>query len=146
MQDASVHDDRLLRYCVMLTLFFLILTGVCAARPRKDVLQFANGDRIASEIIKLEKDHLYVKLEYAEGRVAMDWWKIARVDSPQSFVVADIAGKRYTGTLQSVAEAAEPARRNGRRPQLLQTAKPHAIQLSVERNLRADQMVGRRGL
>jgi hypothetical protein len=47
---------------------------------------------------------LYVKLDYADGTVAMDWSKIAHVESPQSFVVADKAGKRYTGTLQRIAE------------------------------------------
>ncbi len=108
MQDTSVPHYRLLGYCAMLTFLFLALHGVCSARPRTDVLQFANGDRITCEIIKLEKGYLYIKVEYAEGTIAMDWSKIARVESPQSFVVADIAGKRYTGTLQSVAEEKPP--------------------------------------
>ena len=108
MQDANLPDRRSLPCYALLVLLFLTVSGVCSARERKDVLQFANGDRITCEIIKLEKGYLYVKLEYAEGMVAMDWSKIARVDSPQSFVVADIAGKRYTGTLQSVAEGKPP--------------------------------------
>jgi hypothetical protein len=55
------------------------------------LLQFANGDRITCEIIKLEKGYLYVKLEYVDGTVAMDWSKIVHVESPQGFVVADKA-------------------------------------------------------
>ena len=82
----------------------LALTGVCSARAKKDVIQFRNGDRITCEIIKLEKGYLYVKLDYADGTVAMDWSKIARVESAQNFVVADKAGKRYTGSLQNPAE------------------------------------------
>ena len=85
------------------------LGGLCSARPKKDVLQFTNGDRITCEIIKLEKGYLYVKLEYAEGTVAMDWSKIVKVESPQGFVVADKDGKRYTGTLQGAAEGTTPA-------------------------------------
>src|SRR5271169_3850588 len=109
MQDTSVDHRRSLLHCsALLGLLFLTLSGVCSARERRDVIQFTNGDRITCEIIKLEKGYLYVKLEYADGTVAMDWSKIARVASPQSFVVADKAGKRYTGSLQSVVEGKAP--------------------------------------
>jgi hypothetical protein len=91
-----------------LVLLFLTLTGVCSARTKKDVIQFANGDRITCEIVKLEKGYLYVKLDYADGTVALDWSKIARVESPQSFVVADRAGERHTGRLQSVDAGTVP--------------------------------------
>ncbi len=84
-------------------LILLTLSSLCVARPKKDVLHFANGDRLTCEIIKLEKGYLYVKLEYADGTVAMDWSKIVSVESPQNFVVADKLGKRYTGSLQTVA-------------------------------------------
>lgn len=89
-------------------LLFLTLVGVCHARAKKDVIQFTNGDRITCEIIKLEKGYLYVKLEYADGTVAMDWSKIARVESPQNFVVADKDGKRLTGSLRSEAKEKAP--------------------------------------
>jgi hypothetical protein len=77
---------------------------VCSARERKDAIQFNNGDRITCEIIKLEKGYLYVKLEYADGTVAMDWSKITHIESPQNFVVADSEGHRYTGSLRSETE------------------------------------------
>ena len=44
-----------------------------------------------------------MKLDYADGTVAMDWSKITRVESPQNFVVANKAGTRLTGSLQQVA-------------------------------------------
>ena len=89
-------------------LLIIVLSTLCSARPKKDVLHFANGDRLTCEIIKLEKGYLYVKLEYADGTVAMDWSKIVSVESPQSFVVADQAGKRYTGTLQNASVEKTP--------------------------------------
>jgi len=105
MQDMRVHNHQRCSRCgVLLVLLFLALSTVCSARARKDVLQFANGDRITCEIIKLEKGYLYVKLEYADGTVQLDWSKIASVESAQNFVVADKTGNRYTGTLQSAVE------------------------------------------
>lgn len=89
-------------------LLIIVLSTLCSARPKKDVLHFANGDRLTCEIIKLEKGYLYVKLEYADGTVPMDWSKIVSVESPQSFVVADQAGKRYTGALQNASVEKTP--------------------------------------
>ena len=104
----DIHSSSPLRCLAAMVLFLLTVTAVSSARPRKDVIQFANGDRITCEIIKLEKGYLYVRLEYADGTVAMDWSKIVRVDSPQSFVVADKAGLRYTGSLQTAAAGNTP--------------------------------------
>jgi len=84
-------------------LFFLLLVtlpGVCSARERTDVIHFANGDRVTCEIMRLEKGYLYVRLPYAQGETGLDWSKVTRVESPQSFVVADKTGNRHTGTLQ----------------------------------------------
>src|SRR5208283_4358501 len=109
MQYTKVHRHHWLSRCSILqVLLFLTLAGVCSAREKKDVIQFTNGDRITCEIIKLEKGYLYVKLDYADGQVAMDWSKIAHIESAQTFVVADTAGKRYTGSVQSSAQGTAP--------------------------------------
>jgi hypothetical protein len=109
MQDMSIHHGSLLpRGPTWLALCLLLLTGVCSARPKKDVIQFANGDRITCEIIKLQKGYLYVKLDYADGTVSIDWTKVAHIESPQSFVVADKAGERHTGRMTSSAEGVAP--------------------------------------
>jgi len=109
MQYLRVHHDYWFSGCFgLVVLLFLTLCTVCAAREKKDVIQFANGDRITCEIVKLEKGYLYVKLEYADGTVAMDWSKITSVESSQKFVVADKAGERHTGSLQSAVEEKAP--------------------------------------
>lgn len=109
MQDMSVRHRRPFpRATAWLVLLLSALIGTCSAREKKDVIQFANGDRITCEIIKLEKGYLYIKLDYADGTLAIDWSKVARIESPQPFVVADKAAKRYTGRLQSVAEGKAP--------------------------------------
>ncbi len=109
MEDTRVHYGRCLsRYLALIVSFFLTLSAVCSAREKKDVIQFTNGDRITCEIVKLEKGYLYVKLDYADGTVAMDWSKIASVESQQKFVVADSVGERYTGSLQTAIARDSP--------------------------------------
>jgi len=134
MQTRSLcHRSALRRWFASLIFLFLMLGGLCFARPKKDVIQFTNGDRITCEIIKLEKGYLYVKLEYADGTVAMDWSKIARVESPQSFVVADKEGKRYTGSLRSEAE--------GKSPEELEELKVHVTGTSTSQVIPAKEVV-----
>jgi putative salt-induced outer membrane protein YdiY len=107
MKGMRVHHRHPLSSVSALPILLFILftlTGICSARPRTDVIWFKNGDRITCEIIKLEKGYLYVRIEYSEGQIPLDWSKIASVVSPQSFVVADKDGKRYTGALQNAEE------------------------------------------
>jgi Protein of unknown function, DUF481 len=85
-------------------LLILALATVCSAREKKDTIVFANGDHMTCEIIKLEKGYLYVKLDYADGTVALDWSKISHIESPQSFVIADKTGNRYSGGIQATRE------------------------------------------
>jgi len=104
----DIHRVSFPRCLASYVLILLTLTAVCWARPKKDVIQFANGDRITCEIIKLEKGYLYVKLDYVDGTVAMDWSKIVHVESEQDFVVAKKGGQRFTGTLQSATAENAP--------------------------------------
>ena len=97
----DIHRSSFTRRLASFVLLLLALTAVCSAREKKDVIQFANGDRLTCEIVKLEKGYLYVKLDYVDGTVAMDWSKIVRLESPQDFVVTNKIGQRYTGSLQS---------------------------------------------
>jgi len=110
MRDASVlyHGWPPYRTKLPLVLLFVTLSVVCSARERKDVLQFANGDRITCEIMRLDKGYLYVRLPYARGEVGFDWSQIAHIESAESFVVVDKTGKRYTGTLQKAPDGNAP--------------------------------------
>jgi hypothetical protein len=102
MQDTSVQCYRRFSHCyALLGLLLLVLSTMCSARERKEVIQFTNGDRITCEIIKLEKGYLYVRPLMARGTIEMDWSNVAYIESPQMFLVTDKAGKRYTGSLHS---------------------------------------------
>jgi len=105
MSVINVHrQGSIRRRSAGMLLLFLLLCNVCMAREKKDVIQLTNGDRLTCEIIELKKGYLYVKLDYVDGTVALDWSKIAKIESAQEFVVADKAGRRYTGSLENVAE------------------------------------------
>ena len=58
-----------------------------AARPKIDTIVMANGDRITGEIKGLDAGVLRVDLDYVDGTIALAWMKVARVESPQLFIV-----------------------------------------------------------
>jgi len=94
--------------------FRLDPVGVLLSTRPTDAIQFTNGDRITCEIIRLEKGYLYVRLLMRRARLDVDWSKVAHVESPQTFVVADKRGVRYTGTLHESGWR-KRTRRTGRR-------------------------------
>ncbi len=77
-----------------------LLTGwPLAARPKVDVITMTNGDRITGEIKGLNAGVLRVDLDYVDGTISLQWLKVARVESPQLFIVQTQDGSSYTGTL-----------------------------------------------
>ena len=71
------------------------------ARPKKDVIHFKNGDRWTCEIKKLDNGFLSVGLDYVDGTVQVDWREVARIESPQQFVVIDVTGAILVGQLSA---------------------------------------------
>jgi len=85
---------RTLLFCA-----FLLLCRPVVAREKSDVLVMRNGDRLTCEIKGLSADSLYVKLDYALGTIAIDWFKVDHLESRQLFVVKTADGYVYSGTL-----------------------------------------------
>ena len=102
----NIHD-RLAHFSFFFwAAFFLVfLSTTCWARDKKDVVVFANGDRMTCEIMQLQKGYLYVRLANGEGTIAVDWTKVVRIESTYNFVVSDEKGERFISGLKS----AEPA-------------------------------------
>lgn len=65
---------------VVLTSFLLIAGPICA-REKTDVLVMKNGDRLTCEVIGLEAGVLYVKLDYVDGTISVQWSKVARLET-----------------------------------------------------------------
>lgn len=84
----------------------LFLAVPLFARPALDVIVMDNGDRITGEIKGLEGDVLTVSLPYVDGNLSMNWRRVARIDSPQLFLVQTQDGLTHTGTLNTMLSSA----------------------------------------
>ena len=75
---------------------------VCWAPPvfgaKTDVLVLRNGDRITGEVKGLARGKLDYSTDDA-GRLSVEWDKVARLTSVNSFDIEDSWGKRYFGRL-----------------------------------------------
>jgi putative salt-induced outer membrane protein YdiY len=68
------------------------------ARDKADVLIMRNGDRLTGQILVMQYGKLSLKTDYL-GTAMIEWLDIARAESPQQFVVEDIRGRYFAGTL-----------------------------------------------
>ena len=108
-KGMNFHDRPLFfSFSVWVALLFTAQSGMCLARSKKDVVIFANGDRMTCEILNLQKGYLYVRLVNGEGTISVDWTKIVRIESEYNFVVSNESGERFTTGLKSVAAADSP--------------------------------------
>ncbi|HKE95885.1 MAG TPA: hypothetical protein VKB34_16375, partial [Povalibacter sp.] len=82
----------------------LLLPAAAFAREKIDVVYVKNGDRITGEIISLQYGMLSVKTD-SMSTVSIEWPDVVSVDSKQSFILEDLAGGRYYGTLSTTPES-----------------------------------------
>ena len=86
----------------ILGFILVLLTLPLFARGKTDLLVMKNGDRMTCEVKGLETGVLYVSFDYIDGTTSLDWSKVARVESAQSFLVKTEDGSVYTGTLRTM--------------------------------------------
>ncbi|WP_158788143.1 DUF481 domain-containing protein [Granulicella sp. L46] len=105
----NIHDRLpFLSSSVWTIVFLFVLSATCWARDKKDVIVFANGDRMTCEIMQLQKGYLYVRLANGEGTIAVDWTKVVRIESQYNFIVTNEKGERFISSLKKVADEASP--------------------------------------
>lgn len=96
---------------VIVVLLLLTFAPSGFAQGKTDVVVMKNGDRLTCEIKSLDSGVLYVKLDYVDGTVSVDWSKVARIESNQLYVIRTEKGSIYTGKLDTVdAVGAEPVK------------------------------------
>ncbi len=86
----------------------LLLTAPVVARDKVDVIVMENGDRITGEIKGLDSGVLTVSVDYVDGNLSIQWSKVARIESPQLFLVRTEDGSVYTGALTSPKSSGRP--------------------------------------
>ena len=79
----------------------LLLTPPLVAGENTDTIVMKNGDRITCEIKGLKAGVLYVSIDYMLGTSSVEWSKVARLQSPQLFIVKTESGFAYTGVLST---------------------------------------------
>lgn len=75
----------------------ICLTSTMFARDKTDVLVMKNGDRITCEVKRLEGGILEAGLDYVDGTIAIDWQKVARIESSHLFLVQLEDGSIFAG-------------------------------------------------
>jgi hypothetical protein len=86
----------------ILGFILVVATLPLFARAKTDLLIMKNGDRMTCEVKGLETGVLYVSFDYIDGTASVDWSKVARVESTQSFLVKTEDGSVYSGTLHTM--------------------------------------------
>jgi hypothetical protein len=82
-------------------LILIVLAISLHAREKTDVMVMRNGDRMTCEVKGLNRGVLYVDFDYLDGTAAINWSKVARLESQHLFLVTTEDGSVYTGTLST---------------------------------------------
>lgn len=83
---------------------FVVVVLLCfspspsSARPRTDIVELVNGDKVTCEIVKLDHGKLTVKTDDM-GTISIEWDNIARISSDVEYDVELSTGIRHFGTL-----------------------------------------------
>jgi hypothetical protein len=77
----------------------LFLDPPAALGPKNDVLYMKNGDKRTCEIKSMDAGAIYVSLDYVNGNISVEWSRIARLESPNLFLVQLDDGTVYTGNI-----------------------------------------------
>jgi hypothetical protein len=86
-------------------LIFLAATfETASAAPKTDILEFLNGDRLTGEIKGLDRGKLQFNTD-ATGTIAVEWDKVASIETNQLLQVETSLGLRYLGQARTPKDA-----------------------------------------
>jgi putative salt-induced outer membrane protein YdiY len=85
-----------------------VLAGTClflswpaqAKSFRKDVVVMNNGDRFTGEVKSLQNGVLYVKTDYVEENIGVDWAQVQKVESSAVYQITLVNGVHMTGKIK----------------------------------------------
>jgi putative salt-induced outer membrane protein YdiY len=79
----------------------LVTCRAAVASAADDVVTTTTGERLVGEIQKLEKDVLTFSTGYSDSDFAIEWDKVASLESGRQFLVETFGGRRLSGTLKA---------------------------------------------
>jgi len=77
----------------------LLLTPPAMLGSNNDVLYMKNGDKLTCQIKSMDAGAIYVSLDYVDGNISVEWSRLARLESPNLFLVSLDDGSVYTGNI-----------------------------------------------
>ena len=84
----------------------LLLASPLFAKRKDDVVVMENGDRFTGEIQGLQRGELLFKSDYMADSVHLDWKRVKRLESKDTYIVTLQSGKRVIGKIAEAAGAA----------------------------------------
>src|ERR1700756_1032515 len=92
-----------------LIVWVCVLFSACScfggdARKKIDIVYMRNGDKITCEVKSLSQGQLFINPDYTASSFAVDWSKVARIESSQQFIISDPKGDLYVGSLTGSAQ------------------------------------------
>lgn len=95
------------RELTALIVVLMVLAGSAFGKSKDDVVVMKNGDRLTGEIKGLEHGVLSFKAAYMVDSVQLDWDRVERLESKDTFVVGLNTGIRVTGGIAKVAATSD---------------------------------------
>jgi hypothetical protein len=88
-------------------LFIAGLSVACGwpaqATSRKDVVTMNNGDRFTGDVKSLQNGVLYVKTDYVDQNIGVDWAQVRTVESSAVYQVTLVNGMHVTGKIRRIS-------------------------------------------
>jgi hypothetical protein len=98
-QDLSSHIWQRGRYAFILLLVLATISIPAFAKRTDDVVVLVNGDRMTGEIKNLTQGVLSFKSEYMEDSVRLNWQRVSRIESKDTYLITLTTGDVVTGSL-----------------------------------------------
>jgi hypothetical protein len=111
---------------IQIASIILLFVVPLAASEKDDIVIMKNGDRLTCQIKGLESGVLYISLDYVDGTMAVQWSKVAKIESKHPHIVKTEDGSVYRGILSTAESPAD-------RPMRLQVAENPGKGVVLER-------------
>jgi len=92
-----------LRGSTALIVMLMVLTCPAFGKRKDDVVVMKNGDRFTGEVKGLQHGELIFKAAYMIDPVHLDWKRVDRLETKDTYIVGLSSGARVTGTIGRVA-------------------------------------------
>ena len=100
----SRRSRKALHAWLVVVAVFCSGTTVLEAASRKDVVVMNNGDRFTGEVKSLSNGVLFLKTDYVDQNIGVDWAQVDRVESTATYQVTLINGVHLTGKIRRTTE------------------------------------------